>query len=76
MGRMLGILYRCIAMHLIKKAGFSCETAQTGAVTLIQRLGSALTINIHFHVLLLVMTQGLRRGAGSLCRGRTFATQP
>ena len=43
MGRVLGIVYRCIATHLIKKAGFSCKTAQTGAVTLIQRFGSALT---------------------------------
>ena len=29
------------------------ETAQTGAVTLIQRFGSALNLNIHFHVLFL-----------------------
>ena len=39
MGRVLGIVYRCIATHLIKKAGFSRKTAQTGAVTLIQRFG-------------------------------------
>ena len=43
MGRVLGIVYRCIATHLIKKAGFSRKTAQAGAVTLIQRFGSALT---------------------------------
>jgi hypothetical protein len=43
MGRVLGIVYRCIATHLIKKAVFSRKTAQTGAVTLIQRFGSALT---------------------------------
>jgi len=43
MGRVLGIVYRCIATHLIKKAGFSRKAAQTGAVTLIQRFGSALT---------------------------------
>lgn len=35
MGGVLGIVYRCIATHLIKKAGFSRRTAQTGAVTLI-----------------------------------------
>ncbi len=45
MGRVLGIVYRCIATHLIKKAGFSRMTAQTGAVTLIQRFGSALNLN-------------------------------
>jgi hypothetical protein len=39
MGRVLGIVYRCIATHLIKKAGFSRRTAQTGAVTLVQRFG-------------------------------------
>ena len=44
MGRVLGIVYRCIATHLIKKAGFSHKTAQTGAVTLIQRFGSALNL--------------------------------
>ena len=43
MGQVLGIVYRCIATHLIRKAGFTRKTAQTGAVTLIQRFGSALT---------------------------------
>ena len=32
MGQVLGIVYRCTATHLVKKAGFSCKTAQTGAV--------------------------------------------
>lgn len=39
---MLGIIYRVIAMHLVKKAGFTKKAARTGAVTLIQRFGSAL----------------------------------
>lgn len=43
MGRVLGIVYRCIATHLIKQAEFCRTTAQTGAVTLIQRFSSALT---------------------------------
>ena len=47
MGQVLGIVYRCIATHLIKKAGFSCTAARTGAVTLIQRFGSALNLNLH-----------------------------
>jgi len=46
MGRVLGIVYRCIATHLIKKAGFTRKTAQTGAVTLIRHFGSALNLNI------------------------------
>ena len=41
MGQVLGIVYRAIATHLIKKAGLTCKTAHTGAVTLIQRFGSA-----------------------------------
>jgi ribosomal protein S27E len=39
MGKVLGIVYRAIASHLIKKAGLTQKTAQTGSVTLIQRFG-------------------------------------
>ena len=53
MSKVLGIVYRCIATHLIKKAGFSCTTARTGAVTLIQRFGNALNANVHLHLLFL-----------------------
>ena len=53
MGQVLGIVYRVIAGHLIKKAGFTRRTARTGAVTLIQRFGSALNLNLHFHMLFL-----------------------
>ncbi len=53
MGQVLGIVYRCIATHLIKKVGQSRKTALTGAITLIQRFGSALNLNIHFHMLFL-----------------------
>ena len=53
MGKVLGIVYRAIASHLIKKAGLTQKTAQTGAVTLIQRFGSALNLNVHFHMLFL-----------------------
>ena len=45
MGRVLGIVYRVIATHLIKKAGFTKKTAHTGAVTLIQCFGGALNLN-------------------------------
>lgn len=53
MGEVLGIVCRVIATHLIKKAGFTITTVHTGAVTLIQRFGSALNLNIHFHMLFL-----------------------
>jgi len=39
--------------HLIHKAGFSLKDGATGAVTLVQRFGSALNLNIHFHILFL-----------------------
>ena len=53
MTRALGIVYRTIATHLAHKAGFTKPHVQTGAVTLIQRFGSALNLNIHFHMLFL-----------------------
>ncbi|MBV2124869.1 MAG: transposase [Candidatus Thiodiazotropha sp. (ex Ctena orbiculata)] len=53
MGRVLGIVYRATSAHLIQKSGFTRKTAQTGAVTLIQRFGSALNLNVHFHMLFL-----------------------
>jgi len=53
MGKALGIVYRTIATHLTHKAGYKKSTAHTGAVTLIQRFGSALNLNIHFHMLFL-----------------------
>ena len=53
MGQVLGIVYRTLATHIIHKAGFTKPTAHTGAVTLIQRFGSALNLNVHFHMLYL-----------------------
>ena len=41
----LGIVYRTIATHLTRKAGYTKKTAHTGAVTLIQRFGGALNLN-------------------------------
>ena len=46
MGQVLGIVYRTIATHLIKKAGRTHKTAHTGAITLIQCFGSALNLNV------------------------------
>lgn len=53
MGKALGIVYRAIATWLIHRAGFTHHTARTGAVTFIQRFGSALNLNVHFHILFL-----------------------
>jgi hypothetical protein len=46
MGKILGIVYRAISTHLIHKAGYQLKDGATGAVTLIQRFGSALNLNI------------------------------
>ena len=46
MGQVLGIAYRTLATHLIKKAGRTHKTAHTGAITLIQCFGSALNLNV------------------------------
>ena len=47
------VVYRVIVAHLVKKAGHTHVTARTGAVTLIQCFGSALNLNIHYHMLFL-----------------------
>jgi len=45
----LAVVQRSIATFLIRRAGFSVSSgAKTGAVTLIQRFGSALNLNPHF----------------------------
>lgn len=53
LGKVLGIVHRAIATYLIKKTGFTHKIARTGAVTFIQRFGSALNLNVHFHMLFL-----------------------
>jgi len=47
MGKVLSIVYRAVATHLRRKAGYTKATAQTGAITLIQRFGGAVNLNIH-----------------------------
>ncbi|MBL4580186.1 MAG: transposase zinc-binding domain-containing protein [Gammaproteobacteria bacterium] len=53
MSKVLGIVIRTLSTHLAHQAGFKKKEAHTGAVTLIQRFGSALNLNIHFHMLFL-----------------------
>lgn len=49
----LRIIHRVIAGFLLKQAGPKRAAADTGAVTLIQRFGSAANLNIHLHCLVL-----------------------
>ena len=60
MSGVLRLVYRCLSSWVIKQAGPSRKTGQTGAVTLIQRFGSALNLNLHYHLLFLdgAYTQG------------------
>ncbi len=73
MSKVLAIAYRTISTFLIKKAGFSHKTARTGAVTLIQRFGSALNLNIHFHMLFL---DGVYRDLGDDTERQRFQPSP
>jgi len=50
---LLQVIYRVIATFLIKQAGLKRRQADTGAVTLIQRFGSAANLNIHLHCLVI-----------------------
>ena len=50
--QVLGIVYRAVSTFLVRRAGLrSGVGARTGAVTLIQRFGSALNLNPHLHML-------------------------
>ena len=57
----LRIIHRVIARFLLTQAGLKRCAADTGAVTLIQRFGSAANLNIHLHWLVL---DGVYRSSG------------
>ena len=54
------IIHRVITRFLIQQARLKRGAADTGAVTLIQRFGSAANLNIHLHCLVL---DGVYRGS-------------
>ena len=58
---MLQVVHRVITRHLLGQAGLKPDEADSGAVTLIQRFGSAANLNIHLHCL--VLDGVYRRGA-------------
>jgi len=47
----LQVIHRVLSTFVIHQAGLTHAQAQTGAVTLIQRFGSAANLNIHLHCL-------------------------
>ena len=54
MGKVVGIVYRTIAPHLIQKAGYIKATAPPGSVTQIQCFGGALNENLNFQLFFLL----------------------
>ena len=50
---MLQVVHRVITRHLLGQAGLKADEVDSGAVTLIQRFGSAANLNIHLHCLVL-----------------------
>jgi hypothetical protein len=53
LSKVMQIIHRAIATDIIHRARYLKKQANTGAVTYIQRFGSALNLNIHFHMLFL-----------------------
>ena len=51
MARALNIAISTISAHYRKQAKLKKTNSKTGAVTLIQRFGGSLNVNIHFHIL-------------------------
>jgi hypothetical protein len=49
----LQVVHHVIMRHLLGQAGLRADVADSGAVTLIQRFGSAANLNIHLHCLVL-----------------------
>jgi hypothetical protein len=53
MSEVLNIVTNTISKHLCKKAGFKKSQAKAGVVTLFQRFGGSINLNVHFHQLYL-----------------------
>lgn len=53
MSEVLNVVTNTISGHLCKKAGFKKTQAKAGVVTLIQRFGGSINLNVHFHQLYL-----------------------
>ena len=50
----LTVVHRVLSTFVVRQSGFTVSSgARTGAVTLIQRFGSALNLNVHLHMLFL-----------------------
>jgi hypothetical protein len=67
----LAVVQRGISTFLVRRAGFTVASgARTGAVTLIQRFGSALNLNPHLHMLFLDGVYAFSGGKATFHRAR------
>ena len=71
----LQVIHRAISTSLIKQAGLKRSEAQTGAITLIQRFGSAANLNIHLHCLVLDGVYRIQNGAAEFHSARSPTTE-
>lgn len=71
----LQVISRAISTFLIKQAGFKRRDAQTGAITLIQRFGSATNLNLHLHCLVLDGVYRMQNGVPEFCPVHTPTTE-
>ena len=56
LNNVLAVVQRGISSFIVRQAGLQVSSgARTGAVTLIQRFGSALNLNVHLHMLFIAM---------------------
>lgn len=54
LGKVLAVVNRAISAFIVRHSGLTLNSgARTGAVTLVQRFGSALNLNVHLHILFL-----------------------
>ncbi|MBC7742296.1 MAG: transposase [Bdellovibrionaceae bacterium] len=54
MAKALNIRHSTVSKYYRKKAGLTKLKAKSGAVTLIQRFGESLNLNVHFHQLFII----------------------
>lgn len=66
----LQVIHRAISTFQIKQAGLKRFEAQTGAITLIQRFGSAANLNVHLHCLVLDDVYRIQNGMPEFHRMR------
>ena len=71
----LQVIHRAISTFLIKQAGLKRIDAQTGAITLIQRFGSAANLNIHLHCLVLDGVYRIQNGVPEFHSVRSPTTE-